>query len=521
MNSNPMSTVTTRRQLEALVRSRLLIFVMKFFPKLLMDTSQPFEMEPYVDAMCHALQKCIDGECKRLIIEVPPRHGKSIIASNLFVAYLLGLNPSCKILVASYGADLAEAHTRNTRIIMRDEAYMKLFPDTVVDRDRAGELSTTRGGVRKGVSVGGATTGFGADIIIIDDLIKADSAYSEAELKRVEDYLFSSLITRLDSQENGLIIVIQQRLSELDPAGLLKEKDGFVTLSLPAIAQKREVIPLERGKTWERNPGDLLSPKRFSLETLKRLEKDMGKTRFSAQYLQNPTPPGGNRLSMTWFKTYSFKPEREMFQCVVQSWDTGLSEEPSSDYSVCTTWGLKGNTWHLLHVFRDRLAYSKLLKKAVSLQTEWQADKIIVEKAGSGISLLSDLRNSSVGGLRAETRAFTPRVDKEQRFEEAIAQIEDGGFAIPEEAPWLDAFKRECLAFPNARHDDQVDSLSQFIIWQKSGIGQAETRPKKRGRISQIQMRREQRDDYYMRKYAKEDALANANRDRLLRGYGC
>jgi hypothetical protein len=232
-------------------------------------------------------------------------------------------------------------------------------------------------------------------------LIKADAAYSEAEIRRAEEYLSSSLITRLNNQETGKIIMIQQRLSELDPAGYLKEKGGYHVLTLPAIAQQHETIPLSNGKSFIRKPGDLLWPERFSLETLKRLEKDMGKARFSAQYLQNPTPPGGNRLSREWFKTYNFEPAHNSFQYVVQSWDTGQSEDPKSDFSVCTTWGLCNGIWHLLDVFRDRLAYHQLLKKAKALQKKWKADKIIIEKAGSGHSLLSDLR-SREGGLRAK-----------------------------------------------------------------------------------------------------------------------
>jgi predicted phage terminase large subunit-like protein len=506
-----------QRAFDAILRSQFLAFVMKVFHLLLQRGEEPFVMSKHIDAMCFAVQELIDGQYNRLIIEVPPRHGKSICVSVALPAFLLGLDPAIKILVASYGAELADEHTASTRFVMSTEEYRRLFPDTVLSRDRQGEFATTLGGTRKAVSVGGATTGFGADIIIIDDLIKADAAKSEAETRRVEEYLSSALITRLNNQETGKIIVIQQRLSELDPAAYLREKGGFKILSLPAIAQEAETIPLSNGRTWTRTPGDLLCPERFPREVLKRLEKDMGKARFSAQYLQNPTPPGGNRLIKSWFKIYDFEPKRQMFQAVIQSWDTGQSAEAASDYSVCTTWGLRDRLWHLIDVYRGKLEYHQLLKKAKALHRIWEPDKIIIEKAGSGHSLVSDLRHPD-GGLRAEVRIFQPKLGKEERFEEALAQIEDGRFALPTEAPWLQDFIRECLAFPNGRHDDQVDSLSQFVLWEKSSFGRAAVAKALRPTVRRALSRRERLTDDYLIQQAQDDARNYAARDRLLQG---
>lgn len=464
--------IPASRLSDALCRNHLLPFVMKVFKLLHPEGTEPFIMNWHVDAMCHALEQCALGHETRLILEVPPRHLKSICASVALPAWLLGRNPAMKILVASYGAELADEHTRNTRRVMTSDFFRRLFPNTVLTIDRSGEFKTTLGGMRKGVSVGGATTGFGADMIIIDDLIKADAAHSEAEVKRVQDYLSSTLITRLNNPATSSIIVIQQRLSEMDPAGFLKAKGGYRVLSLPSIASRRETIALGQGKSHFRETGDLLFPQRFPEEVLERLRRDMGSAKFSAQHLQNPTPPEGNLLRMEWFKTYDFEPERERSSYIVQSWDTGQSSSPTSDFSVCTTWGLLDDLWHLLDVYRDRVEYRNLLRQALYLYGRWQPDKILVEKAANGFALLDDLRGPE-HRLRSEVRAYIPKLTKPERFNAAAAQIENGKFALPIEAPWLEDFTRECLAFPNSTHDDQADSMSQFIDWQKKSLAQA------------------------------------------------
>lgn len=462
--------ITSRRLIQAHCRTEFLAFAIKSFELLNSPESRPFLMNWHVEAMCHALQEVATGRNDRLIMEVPPRHGKSLFTSVALPAWLLGLDPSMKILVASYGSDLAERHARDTRNLMTSDFYRELFPGTVIAIDRALELTTAAGGGRKAVSVGGAVTGFGADLIIVDDLMKASDANSEAETRRVHEYFSGTLASRLDRPKSGRFIVIQQRLSERDVVGYLREKGTFKVLSLPAIADRHEEIPLGRGRVQIRKPGDLLFPEFQSGDDLERLRIDMGHSAFFAQYLQNPTPPGGNRLRPEWFETYDFEPSRVKFRYIVQSWDTGFSEEPTSDYSVCTTWGLRDRIWHLIHVERDHLAYRDLRKRAHALHRQWKPDKIIVEKAASGHALLDDLRQS---GLRSEVRAYQPKISKKERFEVAAAQIEAGRFALPRSAPWLEEFMRECLAFPNARYDDQADSMTQFIDWEKSSLGQA------------------------------------------------
>ncbi|MEO6610263.1 MAG: phage terminase large subunit, partial [Aestuariivirga sp.] len=308
-------------------------------------------------------------------------------------------------------------------------------------------------------------TGFGADLIIVDDLMKTADANSEAEIRNVQEFYDTSLVSRLNNQITGKIIVIQQRLGENDLVGYLKEKGNFEVLSLPSIAQCAEDIQLYGRKTHRRRIGDLLFPQRQPEGVLEKLRREIGNAAFAAHYLQNPTPPGGNRVRWEWFGSYSFEPLRSMFHYVIQSWDTGQSDLPTSSFSVCMTWGWRDGKWYLIDLARGQWRYGELKSRALELQGHWKPDIILVEKTANGHALISDLR--VLHELRAVVRAVVPRLDKSLRLEAATAELETGKFLIPAEAVWLQNLKRDCMAFPNGSHDDQVDCLSQFVEWQK------------------------------------------------------
>jgi hypothetical protein len=199
--------------------------------------------------------------------------------------------------------------------------------------------------------VGGSATGFGADIIIVDDCMKADEARSETSRASVKSWFDGTLASRLNDKHNGPIISIQQRLHEDDLPAFLLDK-GYDHLNLPAIAEREETFDLGRGRSYLRKAGELLDPTRESKETLEQLRRELGPAVFAAQYQQDPVAPDGNLLRWEWFQTYDEEFERGDFQKVVQSWDTGMSEAPTSDWSVCTTWGFRERKWHLLDVYR-------------------------------------------------------------------------------------------------------------------------------------------------------------------------
>ncbi|MBB4051270.1 hypothetical protein GGR20_000888 [Devosia subaequoris] len=219
--------------------------------------------------------------------------------------------------------------------------------------NRADEQITTGNGGRKAGSLGGAVTGFGADLIIVDGLMKASDASSPVERQRARDYYEQSLLSRLNDKSTGQIIVIQQRLHEDDLPGHLLANKQFEHLDLPAV-------PIGLRRLRHRVKGEALCPEREPLQVLEQLRVEMGPAVFSAQYQQDPTPPGSNRLRWEWFGTYEPDLTRSDFQYVVQSWDTALTAEPTSDFSVGMTWGLRNGQWYLLDLIREKLDFPDL-----------------------------------------------------------------------------------------------------------------------------------------------------------------
>lgn len=464
MRSNPKELATEMAILAAARRTNFSFFLKKVF-ETLHPGAPPLRMAWYIRAMCHALEEVHRGGKKRLVITVPPRHLKSITASVAYVAWLLGHDPSMKIMVASYSQNLARQHSNDTRRIMESDWYQRDFPNTrLSDRgNRLFELETTCGGVRKAVSVGGSITGFGADLIIVDDCMKADEANSAAVRETLHSWFDGTLLSRLNDKASGKIISIQQRLHEDDLPAYMLEK-GYPHLNLPAIAVKEENISIGPNIVHRRCVGDLLDPAREDQSVLDQLRRDLGPPVFSAQYQQDPVAPEGNMIRLEWFGTYPHALKREEYLKVVQSWDTGMTASPASDPSVCTTWGFARDTfkWHLLDVFRERLDYPDLRRAVIRLRDRYKADAVIMEDACSGKSLGSELKTTD----QLQVIMIVPKGSKEERFNGCLGEVEAGHFLLPAEAPWLESFRAELKAFPSGKHDDQVDSFSQFVNFQ-------------------------------------------------------
>ncbi len=452
------------RTFSAARRTHFPLFLMKCF-ETLHPGAPPLQMAWYLHATCHALMEVHGGSQRRLVITVPPRHLKSITASVAFVAWVLGHDPTAQVMVASYSQDLARHHSNQTRMIIESDWYRRDFPGTRISErgNRALELATTAGGARKAVSVGGSITGFGADLIIVDDCMKADEARSPTVRQELRNWYDNTLLSRLNDKATGRIISIQQRLHEDDLPAYLLEKD-YPHLNLPAIATREEFIPIGAGRVHHRRVGELLNPDREDQATLDQLRRDLGPVAFSAQYQQEPVTPEGNMIRLEWFGTYDEAPPRHHFTKVVQSWDTGMTAQPTSDFSVCTTWGFErgDNKWYLLDVFRKRLDFPDLKRAVLDLHNPYRADKVVMEEAGSGYALYQDLR--ATGNPRP--LMVRPVASKEERFNGCLAEVEAGYFLLPREAPWLEDFRRELQAFPDGKYDDQADSFSQFVLFQ-------------------------------------------------------
>ena len=223
------------------------------------------------------------------------------------------------------------------------------------------------------------------------------------------------------------------------------------------------VIPLGRGKVMTRRIGDILHPERESKDALDRIKAEIGSLQFSAQYQQRPVPLEGNLIRREWFRCYDRLPP-DATNRIVQSWDIAMMTGDANDYSVCTTWQMIKSDYYLLDVFRARVQYPDLRRKVASLAAKHGARTILIENAGPGMALLQDLLRDLPRGM---TRPIgrKPEGNKADRVVAQSAKIEAGYVHLPREADWLDTFLLELLAFPSGRHDDQVDSVSQFLKW--------------------------------------------------------
>lgn len=448
--------------LAALLRTDLRYFVWKCFQTILPGT--PYLPNWHIEAIVHQLVRVQSGDIVRLLINQPPRSLKSICVSVAYVAWLLGHDPTRRVIVVSYSNEFAAELHRQFRMVIDAPWYRALFPAMRPARDTGTELVTTAGGSRYATSVSGTLTGRGADLIIVDDPLKAEEAMSDVSRRRVIDWYGGTLVSRLNDKERDPIVVVMQRLHESDLAGHLLAQGGWQHLDLPAIAVDDGVIPIGRGKVKKRRTGDILHAERESKEALDRMKAEIGSLQFSAQYQQRPVPLEGNLIRREWFRYYDQLPQQGVAGRIVQSWDIAMMTGEANDYSVCTTWRMIKADYYLVDVFRGRLAYPDLRRMVASLAAKHAVETVLIENAGPGMSLLQDLWHDLPHGM---TRPLgqTPNGSKEDRMAAQSAKIEAGHVHLPKNADWLDTFLHEILAFPHGRHDDQVDSVSQFLKW--------------------------------------------------------
>jgi predicted phage terminase large subunit-like protein len=450
--------VTERMLFDSVLRSDLNSFIQKAFTTV--SPGDGFSANWHIEAMAHELTMMMRGENRRLIITIPPRHLKSICTSVAFPAFLLGHDPTRRIICVSYSQELAVKHANDCRTIMNSDWYRRLFPGTKVDpsKNTETEVMTTERGFRLSTSVGGTLTGRGGNLIVIDDPIKPADAMSDTTRERLLHWYRTTLLSRLDDKVRDSIILVMQRLHVGDLAGHLLEQGGWKHLNLPAIAEIEQRVEIGPGTFHTRKVGDLLHPARESKAVLDDMKVAMGSATFSAQYQQSPIPAGGHMVDWNWFRWYD--PNELTVDDVVISWDTAMKPTELSDYSVGTVWGTKGDFYYLIDLVRVRLDYPSLRRKIIEVYDRWHKPTVLIEDAGSGTSLIQDLCQQNIPVV-----AIRPRDEKIIRMSAQTAKIEAGAVHLPRHALWLDDLRSEMLAFPNGIHDDQVDSISQALNW--------------------------------------------------------
>jgi predicted phage terminase large subunit-like protein len=447
------------RLLRAFLRKDLSAFVQKAFAAL--EPGIAYQHNWHIDHLCWQLSRVARGEVRRLIINVPPRSMKSITVSVAFTAWAMGHDPAKRIICVSYAGDLARKLSIDTKTVLDSPWYRELFPRMrlATKRPRHMELVTSEQGYRFAAGMTGAILGRGADLIIVDDPIKADDALSAAERRRVNEAFDNTLLTRLNDKKTGAIVIIMQRLHQDDLVGHVLAKGDWEVVSLPAIASENAVYQLsdDPEDVYVRRAGELLHEEREPREALEEIRRAQGSLTFSAQYQQAPVPPEGNILRREWLRYYAEPPSH--FDFKVASWDTASTLSENADYSVGTVWGVKELRYYLLDRVRGRFEVPELRRRVLDLAQRWDVDQTVIEDGDMGRAIVQDLRHA--GAYRVVLKKV--RFDKQARFLAQSARFESGEVHVPNDAPWLAEWLDELLAFPNGRHDDQVDSTSQAL----------------------------------------------------------
>jgi len=440
---------------KALVKGDLSSFIQKSFSTV--NPGTKYLHNWHIDLIADALIKCEKGDIKRLIINIPPRYLKSLSVNVAWPCWLLGQDPSRRIISASYSQGLATKHSLDSRLIINSNWYNKYFPNTqlVKDQNEKDKFITTKRGFRLATSVGGTLTGEGGNFLIIDDPHNPANIMSKTQRENVLNWYEQVFASRLDDKNNGIIVLIMQRLHPDDLSSHLtkKQKGVWNELIIPAIASK-DLVYYDKYLF----PQDTsLHPIRENKKQLEKTKIELGSFNFSAQYLQKPLSEDNGMVKYSWFSRYRYLPKK--LKNITQSWDTGIKSSANNDYSVCTTWGEDDNKYYLIDVKKFKAEYPELKRKLLSHCEKYEPETIIIEDKASGQSLIQELKSET----KLPVIAVNPINDKVTRFARVSTLIEAGKVSLPEQSDWLASFEEEILAFPNVTHDDQVDSLSQYL----------------------------------------------------------
>ena len=416
------------------------------------------------------LESVAAGRSPRLMITVPPRHGKSELASRRFPAYVFGRYPDMSIISTSYGADLSSRMNRDIQRIMDGDDYRVLFPDTALSGKnirtvaagnylRNSDIFEVVGhaGSYRSAGVGGGITGMGGNILIIDDPIK-DRAEADSPTirEKVWDWYTSTLYTRL--APGGGILLIQTRWHMDDLAGRLLEAaradegDQWRVVNFPAIAESDEP---------HRKAGEALHPERYSLEQLHKYKAALGSRDWEALYQQHPTPDGGAIFRKEWLRFWTPADLPARFDKTLISWDMTFKDGDDTDFVVGQVWGRAGGRFFLLDQVRGRMDFVATVAAFLALTEKWpRALEKLVEDKANGPAVISSLK-SRISGIIP----INPDGSKTARAHAVTPLFEAGNVFIPhpQACGWAADYAAELLQFPAAAHDDQVDATTQAL----------------------------------------------------------
>jgi phage terminase large subunit-like protein len=472
------------RDLVPLARVDFLVFIVLMFPEL--HDGKKMIPAPYVEVIVEGLMNARSGgPNRRLIFNLPPGHMKSLLISILFTAWRLGVNPSERIICASYSDDLAHQLSRLTRQVMQSRLYRRIFPGTVLDKKAQDSLTTTKGGQRYATSVTGPIAGFRADLIIIDDPMQPNEVASENAKQKLRDWYSGVVLQRL--LPAGAIVLVMHRLAPDDITATLVENGGWLQIALPLIAVSAINYTGKRDRSLMRQaPGDLLNPRWLSAEAIEKLRADLPPHIFEAQYQQSPQWGGSGICTIDRLARYDEAPP---FELLIHSWDLAATKG-GGDFTVCAKFGLAKDPGgrdilYLIGVVRMRVELPDVRAQIAAHDEAEKPALIIMDGIGIGLGPYQELIRQGLkhilpsGTMQRENIGHLKTI----RFHTAMPALYDGLVCIPDTMTGLEALLAELAAFPDGKNDDQVDAIGNVAANREYVVREARRHAMRLGRL--------------------------------------
>ena len=455
---------------------------------------RPLEWGWHLELLCARLETVARGEIRRLLVNVPPRHGKSLITSVFFPAWVWTSDPGVRFLCGSYSLDLAVRDSIETRRLISSACYQERYGHVYglsADQNEKDRFHNTHGGQRLAVAPGGGATGEGGDIVLMDDVHRIEDAPSDSIRQRAVDWATGPMRSPADDPRSGAYILIGQRVHERDVFGHLLERGGVDDhLCLPAEFEPDH--PHRVSDDPRKQAGELLWPERFGPEEIDVLKRDLGSYAYAAQFQQRPAPATGGIFERAWWRSYP-DDMRALpdFDELVASWDASFKDTPGADYVVGQLWGRRRPNWYLVAVQRGRYSFTKTVERIRAIDDHARTyypscsrRSILVEAAANGHAIVDHLRRE-IGGVIAvpprgsklsRAHAVQPLVEARNVFLCGAPSADGQTYDRTLTPEWSQSFVEECASFPAGAYDDQVDAMTLALS----------RRPKKQVRVRRL-----------------------------------
>lgn len=429
---------------------------------------------PFIRDVENKILKIADGKAINVMFSAPPRHGKTMFIDRVLPAWYLGHFPDNRVLLITYQDGFSRTQSRAARNIFKrlGQSVFGLEVSEDTQAANAWDIKNREGGM-EAVGAGGAITGKGAHLLIIDDLIKGrDEALNESLLDKDWEWFLTDVMSRLEPGASVIIIMTRWTMSDVIGKIIAKQQedaddqvaeddlsfDDFEYFNYPALAEENDILG--------RKPGQALFPQRYDEKALRKIKNRQDEYWWGALYQGNPVPLKGNIVDVSGFKRkydYAKMPQRTEWDMVIVSTDTAIKDTEIADYTVFGVWGIKQDGYYLLDIIRDKLTYPKLVETSMGLHRVWLPEFFLVEDKGSGSSLIQDLREEGTINVWPIDPGSESKV---LRMQAETTTIKSGMVILPDNVSWKDDFLLECRSFPMGKKD-QVDMLSQFLKFMR------------------------------------------------------